>query len=47
MEQFYFLIFAVVTCANMAPIFIVFFETVLGKEHSGKVSKKFIGNFYF
>ena len=28
-------------------IFIVFFETVLGREHSGKVSKKFIGNFYF
>ena len=28
-------------------IFIVFFERVLGREHSGKVSKKFIGNFYF
>ena len=30
------------------PIFfIVFFETVLGREHSEKVKKKFIGNFYF
>ena len=28
-------------------IFIVFFETVLGREHAGKVLKKFIGNFYF
>ena len=28
-------------------IFIVFFETVLGRKHSGKVSKKFIGKFYF
>ena len=27
------------------PIFIVFFETLLGREHSGKVSRKFIGNF--
>ena len=26
-------------------IFIAFFETFLGREHSGKVSKKFIGNF--
>ena len=24
-----------------------FFETMLGGEHSGKVSKKFIGNFFF
>ena len=23
------------------------FETVLGREHSGKLSKKFMGNFYF
>ena len=28
-------------------IFIVFFETMLGGEHSGKVSRKFIGNFFF
>ena len=28
-------------------IFIVFFETVLGRKYSGKVSKKFIGNFNF
>ena len=27
--------------------FILFFETVLGREHSGKVNKNFIGNFYF
>ena len=27
--------------------FIAFFETVLGREDSRKVSKKFIGNFYF
>ena len=25
----------------------VFFETVLGREHPGKVSKKLIGKFYF
>ena len=28
-------------------MFIAFFETVLGREHSGKISKKFIGNFNF
>ena len=28
-------------------IYIVFFETVLGRENSGKVLKKFIGNFNF
>ena len=27
--------------------FYCIFETVLGREHSGKVSKKFIGKFYF
>ena len=27
--------------------FYCIFETVLGREHSGKVSKTFIGNFYF
>jgi len=28
-------------------LFILFFETVLSGEHSGKVSKKLFGNFYF
>ena len=27
-------------------IFIVFFETVFGRDHSGEVSKKFIDNFF-